>query len=100
PHLRSVLTPTVAGIVVCVAGLSLITPGLTQFSGLDAGGRVDGTDILIGTATLLVIVTFSVWGNRYCKLFALLGGLLVGIALAAFLDRLHGLDSLATMPVF
>src|SRR3546814_2530164 len=35
PRLRAVLPPAVAGVVVCVAGLSLIAPALTHTSGLD-----------------------------------------------------------------
>lgn len=100
PRLRAVLPPIVAGVVVCVAGLSLITPALTHTGGLQSNGDVDEIDALIGVVTLLVIVALSIWGNRRAKLFALLAGLAVGVALAAFLGRLHGLDQLMATPVF
>ncbi|MGB3290194.1 MAG: solute carrier family 23 protein [Burkholderiaceae bacterium] len=100
PRLRALLPPAVAGIVVCVAGLSLIPPALTHTTGLDAAAGVDRIDALIGGITLVVIVTLSIWGNSRAKLFALLTGLAVGVALAAFFGRLHGLDTLAATPVF
>src|SRR5690606_35445269 len=100
PRLRAVLPPTVAGVVVCVAGLSLITPALTHTGGLQNAGDVDEIEALIGTVTLLVIVALSIWGNRRAKLFALLAGLAAGVVLAAFLGRLHGLEELAATPVF
>jgi xanthine permease XanP len=100
PRLRAVLPPAVAGVVICVAGLSLIAPALTHTSGLDTGSGVNHIDMLIGGLTLVVIVALSIWGNRRAKLFALLAGLAVGVALAAFFGRLHGLETLATEPVF
>ncbi|UYO93399.1 solute carrier family 23 protein [Pollutimonas sp. M17] len=100
PRLRAVLPPTVAGVVVCVAGLSLIPPALTHTSGLNAASGVDRIDVLIGGLTLLVIVALSIWGNHRAKLFALLAGLAAGVALAAFFGRLHGFDTLGATPVF
>ncbi|MFW7342222.1 solute carrier family 23 protein [Pollutimonas sp. H1-120] len=100
PRLRAVLPPAVAGVVVCVAGLSLIAPALTHTSGLDTPAGVNGIDVLIGGLTLLVIVAFSIWGNRRAKLFALLAGLAAGVVLAALFGRLHGVDTLAAAPIF
>lgn len=100
PRLRAVLPPTVAGVVVCVAGLSLIAPALNHVTGLADGTAPDETDILIGGATLIVIVALSVWGNRRAKLFALMAGLAAGVAVAAFVGELHGWDTLASAPAF
>lgn len=100
PRLRAVLPPTVAGVVICVAGLSLISPALTHTSGLDAAGALDPAAALIGGTTLAVIMCLSIWGSRRLKLFALLMGLLTGVVLAAVLGRLHGLDALSAAPVF
>lgn len=100
PRLRSLLPPTVAGVVVCVAGLSFIAPALTHATGLDNPGPLHLGDALIGGVTLLVIVSLSIWGSRRAKLFALLAGLATGVVLAAILGRLHGLEALAGTPVF
>lgn len=100
PRLRPLLPPTVAGVVVCVAGLSLIAPALDHVTGLSDGKAPDKTDILIGAITLMVIVALSVWGNRRAKLFALMAGLATGVALAAFLGKLHGWHELAGAPMF
>ncbi|WP_158215260.1 solute carrier family 23 protein [Candidimonas nitroreducens] len=98
PRLRAILPPTVAGVVVCIGGLSLVAPALTHMTGLQSGA-MDGADILIGTVTLLVIVALSIWGNRRLKLAALLAGLLAGVILAAVLGKLHGMALLSKSSV-
>lgn len=98
PKLRTILPPTVAGVVVCIGGLSLVAPALTHMTGLRDTG-MNGTDTLIGLVTLLVIVVLSIWGNRRLKLAALLAGLLAGVVLAAVLGKLHGMTLLARSPV-
>ncbi|MBV6272552.1 hypothetical protein KVP09_06435 [Alcaligenaceae bacterium CGII-47] len=100
PRLRAVLPPTVAGVVICVAGLSLIKPGITQTANLDALGIPVPADLLIGTTTLMVVVFLSIWGNKRAKLLALLLGLGCGLVLAGFMDRLTGLDALRAAPIF
>ncbi len=100
PRLRAVLPPTVAGVVICVAGLSLTQPALVQTTGLDAAGMPDGVSTLIGFGTLAVIISLSIWGNKRAKLLALLAGLTTGITLAGLTGQLHGLDILAAAPAF
>ncbi|MFA5662658.1 solute carrier family 23 protein [Castellaniella sp.] len=100
PYLRALLPPTVAGVAVCVAGLSLITPGLEQIGGMDGHGQFNSTDVLVGLVTLAVIMVLSIWGNRRSKLFALLAGLFVGVVLAGLLGHLQGFEQLAAAPVF
>lgn len=99
PRLRAVLPPIVAGVVICIAGLSLIPSALEHSSGLNDVGDVDTIDMLLGGSTLFVMIGLSVWGNRRAKLFALLAGLLTGVLLAYFFDRLHGLETLTQAPL-
>ncbi len=99
PRLRTILPPTVAGVVVCVGGLSLVEPALVHTTGLHEGA-VSGTDALLGGVTLLIIMALSIWGNRTIKLFALLLGVTVGVLLAAMLGSLQGGASLAQAPLF
>ncbi len=100
PRLRAVLPPTVAGVVICVAGLALTQPALTQTMGISSLSIPDPTSSLIGLSTLAVIVSLSIWGNKRAKLLALLTGLFTGIGLSWLLGALHGLDTLAAAPVF
>ncbi len=100
PHLRSLLPPTVAGVVVCVGGLSLIEPALQHISGLSDSAQLDYGDLLSGTATLAVIMSLSIWGSQRGKLFALMAGLAAGIGVALVLGKIEGLDALAAAPVF
>ncbi len=99
PKLRAVLPPTVAGVVVCVGGLSLIEPALTHTTGLHDEG-INLNDVVLGGVTLAVIVAMSIWGNRSSKLFALLTGIAVGVVLAALLGELEGGEALANTPLF
>lgn len=101
PRLRAVLPPTVAGVVICIAGLSLTASALSHTTGLGPTARlVNAGDALVGGSTLLVIMALSIWGTRRTKLFALLAGLVTGVVLAAVLGRIHGVEALATTPVF
>lgn len=99
PRLRAVLPPTVAGVVVCVGGISLIEPALTHTSGLH-NNALDASDALLGCVTLLVIMALSIWGSRLMKLFALLMGMAAGIVLAALLGKLEGGNILLQTPLF
>lgn len=99
PKLRAVLPPTVAGVVVCVGGLSLIEPALMHTTGLQ-DGTLNAADVLLGGTTLTVIMAMSIWGSRTMKLFALLAGMAAGIGLAALMGQLHGGEQLARTPLF
>lgn len=100
PRLRSVFPPSVAGVVVVVTGLSLAAPAVRHTIELSEAGDLDGQGLLVGIVTLAVIVALSVWGAQRLKLFALLAGVLSGIATAAALGRLPGADALAGVPQF
>ena len=98
PKLRTLLPPTVAGVVVCVGGLSLVEPAVDHTFGLHTGEARPG-DALLGTVTLAVIVVLSIWGSRTVKLFALLAGIVAGVVLAAAMGMLPSGAALATTPV-
>src|SRR5690606_14352481 len=99
PRLRAILPPTVAGVVVCVGGLSLIEPALVHTTALK-DGAVNGIDALLGGMTLLIIMALSFWGSRTIKLFALLIGVAFGVVMAALLGHLQAGTSLSTAPLF
>lgn len=100
PRLRGVFPPAVAGIVICVAGLSLIAPALRHTTDMNSSGVINLMDTLIGMITLGVIVVMSIWGSQRTKLFALLAGLLIGVALTAVFDKVEGLEQLQHTPIF
>lgn len=100
PRLRAVLPPSVAGIVVCVAGISLVAPALTHMSDMNSAGAMNVYDVIIGLVTLGIIMGLSIWGSQRVKLFALLAGLIAGVILAALLGELEGVEQLAHTPVF
>jgi xanthine/uracil permease len=99
PRLRAVLPPTVAGVVICIAGLSLIPSALEHTTGLNDVGNVDPIDILLGATTLFIMIALSIWGSNRVKLFALFTGLLAGVVLAVFFGRLEGTHALLHTPV-
>ncbi|HLR12432.1 MAG TPA: solute carrier family 23 protein [Burkholderiaceae bacterium] len=100
PLLRTVLTPAVAGVVICLAGISLITPSIEHVSGLATQAHIVSTHVIIGLSTLGVIIGLSVWGSHYGKLFALLAGLVTGLVLSAVFNEISGAESLAHTPLF
>ncbi|MGB6102924.1 MAG: solute carrier family 23 protein [Pusillimonas sp.] len=100
PRLRAVFPPAVAGIVICVAGLSLVAPALSHITDMGPGGAIDFTHTLVGLATLSIIMVMSIWGSQRTKLFALLAGLAIGIILTVLLGEFTGLEQLGQAPVF
>lgn len=100
PRLRIVFPPAVAGIVICVAGLSLIEPALRYTFDMGSGSSINPIDTLVGVTTLIIIVALSIWGSQRVKLFALLAGLVAGIVLTALLGGIEGLEQLGQAPVF
>lgn len=107
-HLRALFPPTVVGTVVCMGGLGLVEPAMRNALGIHeatAGAatglqtlQIDGISALISGATLASIVVLSVWGGRRFKLLGVLAGLLMGLLIAAFSDRLLGLEWLHSAP--
>ncbi|MCC2597574.1 purine/pyrimidine permease [Pusillimonas sp. MFBS29] len=100
PRLRSVFPPAVAGIVICVAGLSLIEPAVLHTTNMGSNNTINLTDTAVGLITLAIIVVMSIWGSQRVKLLALLSGLIVGIILTALLGEIEGTEQLAHTPIF
>jgi xanthine permease XanP len=100
PYLRTVFPAQVAGVVVLVAGLSLVEYALEGGLGLDHADTVQPAEFLVFVVTFGIIAALSVWGSRSTKLFALFGGLVAGIATAAACGLLQGTERLASAPMF
>nr|MBF0681796.1 purine/pyrimidine permease [Pseudomonas sp.] len=95
PRLRTLFPPTVAGVVICISGLTLSASALTHAFGLNPESGVDRADVLISSLTLAVVVACSIWGSRALKLLGLLFGLAVGIGAAAMLGKLGAFDGIS-----
>ena len=100
PYLRSVFPSQVAGVVVLVAGMSLVEYALEGGLGLDHADAVQLPEFLVFLVTFSGIAALSVWGSRTLKLFALFAGLALGIATAASFGLLEGGDRIAAAPLF
>lgn len=100
PHLRTLFPPAVAGVVICMSGLSLGGSSLSHAVGLNAQGLIDGTSIVVALITLGTIVACSVWGSRQLKLLGMLVGIGAGLVAAAFSGHLVGGEQIAQAPLF
>jgi xanthine/uracil permease len=100
PRLRGLFPPIVTGLVVLIGGLSLVRAAISHGFGLGPDQAVDGDSLAISGTTFAIIVALSIWGGRRMKLFALLAGILAGVAVALLLGRLTGGESLAAVPAF
>lgn len=99
PRMRAIFPGTVVGVVVLVAGLSLVEFAFEGGLGLDRTGGVTAADVVVFVATLGTIAAFSIWGSPTAKIFGLIAGLAVGIALAAVLGVLDDVGEIATAPM-
>ena len=95
PRLRTLFPPPVAGVVICISGLTLSSSALTHAFGLHPESGIDQADMLISSLTLGGVVACSVWGSRVLKLLGMLLGLAAGVGTAAALGKLAVLDGIA-----
>jgi len=92
-HLRAFFPPEVCGVVVLMLGVAIASPALQSFTGAEVGldGRTmqaDGRTLAVAGATLLTILLAALFGRGAIKLFALGGGMLVGVLLSALLGMI------------
>lgn len=97
-RMRPFFPPPVVGVVIIVAGMSLIASSVRHALGLDASYRIDGASALVAGITLLGIVVLSVWGGRL-RLMALLIAIGAGVGLWAALGRLGDTQLVSAAPL-
>lgn len=93
--------PVVTGTVITAIGLSLLPVAIMWMSGGTAPGAqpVAGTDMLLGFASLTVVLVVMRFGHNLLARSAILVGLALGTALAAALGQVQ-LDAVASAPWF
>lgn len=99
-RLRPLFPPTVAGAVIVMGGIGLVSPSVRHSLGLNERHVIDPTSVLVSGAALVTIVALSVWGSRRFKLLAMFAGLVAGVAVAALTGHLTGVAGLAQVPAF
>ncbi len=100
PRLRALLPPTISGIVAMMGGFMLAAPGIAHLSGATSVNAPSAPALLVGCVTLATVVALSVWGSQRTRLYALLGGLAVGLVAAMLTGQMRGGELLAQTPVF
>lgn len=100
-HLRPLLPPEIAGLVVMLIGLTTATVGVRALVG---EGLPVGSGLSHGVAaalTLATMIAFSVWTRGALRLFCVLIGMAAGYAVTMALGGFHAaaMDSLARTPL-
>lgn len=95
PRFRSLFPVEVIGILLVLLGLTLVEGGVMRFTGLHEGS-FDIPTLLTASATLGVIVAFSVWSPGRLRVFAVLAGVVAGL-LVAYLSGLFGAEQIAVV---
>ncbi len=98
PRLRGLFPPIVAGLVVLIGGMSLVSEAVEHSWSLDHDFVIDVPSLVMSSITLSLIVGLSVWGNRRLKLMALLIGIVAGVVAAFVMGRLDGGAVLLSAP--
>ncbi|RRV10191.1 uracil-xanthine permease [Pseudomonas sp. v388] len=92
PFVKKLITPLVTGIVVLMIGLTLIKVGLISMGGgygaMANGTFANGENLLLSGVVLAVIVVLNRIPLVWMRSCAIVIALLVGYALAGYLDRL------------
>src|SRR5258706_6878690 len=90
-RLRRMFPPGIVGLVILLVGIVTGLVGLRVGLGENPAGA-DPVELLVGVATLVVMVTLNVWGGSYLRIFCVLIGMAAGYALAVALGRFSQAD--------
>ena len=84
---RKIISPIVAASVVTAIGFSLFTVGARSFGGGYAEDFGSAQNLLLGTITLVVCLTWNCVAKGYLKQLSVLAGLVVGYVVAIFMGK-------------
>jgi len=88
-RLRVLFPPEVTGLMISMSGLQLVAIGCPRFVGQSGVGSVPGVrPLIVGLATLLVMLSATVWFRGKFQVMPILAGLIVGFAVALSLGVL------------
>jgi xanthine permease XanP len=92
PWLRRIITPLVAGIVITLIGLTLLKVSAMQIGGgaaaLEAGTFGARRDVVLALFSAVVVLALNRSSRPWCRMGALMGGIIAGTAAAAALGRI------------
>lgn len=90
-YARRVVTPTVAGIVVTLIGLSLIKVGVIScgggFNAMNDGSFASIENLLLSVLVIATIIFFNLCKNKYLRMSSIVIGLVVGFVVAILIGR-------------
>ena len=101
--LKQVFPTYVVGLVVAMVGVSVIQASVAALFGLSYRGDViNNLDIILGLATLILMVLLNIWGKGFVRMYCLLLGMLIGWIATALIIPEYRIDAtlLQTKPVF
>ena len=84
---RKIISPIVAASVVTAIGFSLFTVGARSFGGGYAEDFGSAENLILGTSTLVVCLTWNCLAKGYLKQLSVLAGLVVGYIVAIFMGK-------------
>lgn len=84
---RKIISPIVAASVVTAIGFSLFTVGARSFGGGYAEDFGSAENLILGTITLVVCLTWNCMAKGYLKQLSVLAGLIVGYVVAIVMGK-------------
>ena len=84
---RKIISPIVAASVVTAIGYSLFTVGARSFGGGHTEDFGSWQNLLLGSLTLIVCLTWKIAAKGYLKQLSVLAGLIVGYIVAIFMGK-------------
>ncbi len=84
---RKIISPIVAASVVTAIGFSLFTVGARSFGGGYTEDFGSAENLILGTITLIVCLTWNCLAKGYLKQLSVLVGLVVGYVVAIFMGK-------------
>ncbi len=92
-RLRVIFPPEVTGLIVAMAGITLIRVASLNFLGLDKFDKViEPSELIVSISTLFLMVGLNIWSKGKLKLFCVLIGMISGYMLSYALGLLSDGD--------
>lgn len=89
-NLQRFFPPVVTGSLITLIGFTLIPTAFQNIGGGDATAKNFGSpqDLILGFATALIIIVFTIWGRGFIQQIAVLIGIVAGYIIAFFMGQI------------
>ncbi len=101
--LKFLFPKEITGLVILMVAISLVPLAASKFLGIEfVGEPIEGTNLIVASITLFVMVAVNIWGKGKLKLYSVLFGLICGYLLSIWtgITTLAEFQQVGSLPLF